>query len=79
MPLGTYVQAYEDHQIKNDNKARTIDAIYLRAKPKSGHELMNLETGGLITRSRFWEMPITPLLSEQWKKWPTARVSSHLR
>ena len=62
MPLGTYVQAYEDHQIKNDNKARTIDAIYLRAKPKGGYELMNLETGALITRSHIWETPITVMM-----------------
>ena len=62
MPFGTYVQAYEDHQIKNDNKARTIDAIYLRAKPKTGHELMNLETGEVITRGRIWELPITSLV-----------------
>ena len=52
LPLGTYVQAYEDHQIKNDNKARTINAIYLRGLPKGRHELMSLETGELITRSR---------------------------
>ena len=62
MPLGTYVQAYENHQIKNDNKASTIDAIYLRAKPKSGHELINLETEGLITRGCIWEMPITAMV-----------------
>ena len=62
MSLRTYVQAYEDHQIKNDNKAHTIDAIYLRAKPKGGYELMNLETGALITSSRIWEMPITVMV-----------------
>ena len=62
MPLGTYVQAYEDYQIKNDNKARTIDAIYLRAKPKSGHELMSLETRELITRAQIWEVPITSMV-----------------
>ena len=62
MPFGTYVQAYEDHQIKNDNKPRTIDAIYLRALPKTGHELMNLETGDLITRARIWEVPITSMV-----------------
>ena len=62
VPFGTYVQAYEDHKIKNDNKARTIDAIYLRAQSKNGHELMNLETGELITRGRIWEVPITSLV-----------------
>ena len=62
MPFGTYVQAYEDNQIKNDNKPRTIDAIYLRALPKSGHELMNLETGEQITRARIWEVPITAMV-----------------
>ena len=79
MPLGTYVQAYEDHQIKNGNKARTIDAIYLRAKPKSGHELMNLETGGLITRACIWEVPITAMVIRQLKNWQTDRALSHLR
>ena len=62
LPLGTYVQAYEDHQIKNDNKARTIDAIYLKGLLKGRHELMSLETGELITRSRIWEVPITSMV-----------------
>jgi len=29
VPQGSYVQAYQDHTIKNDNKAGTIDALHL--------------------------------------------------
>ena len=74
------MQAYEDHQIKNDNKARTIDAIYLRTKPKSGHELINLETGGLITTARIWEVPIIAMVIWAVEEMAhTTRVSNHLK
>ena len=30
--FGSYVQAYQEDQIKNNNKQRTFDAIYLKPK-----------------------------------------------
>ena len=42
--FGSYVQAYKEKKIKNDNKPRTIDAIYLEPNMNSagGHWVMNI-------------------------------------
>ena len=57
--FGTYVQANQDNLPTNTNAPRTIDAIYLRPcwDCQGGHELMNLETGELVTRQY-----VTPIL-----------------
>ena len=59
--FGSYVQAAEEHAIKNDNKPRTIDAIYLEPNmsPSGGHFVMNLKTGAKMHKGRVWELPIT--------------------
>ena len=61
VPFGTYVQANNENNPSNTNAPRTIDAIYLRPTPnlQAGHELMDLNSGKLITRSKITEIPIT--------------------
>jgi len=64
IPFGTYVQANRENKPTNDNRARTLDAIYLRPTldRQAGHEVMNLATGKAITCARVWEIPITPII-----------------
>ena len=64
IPFGTYVQAFHEETPKNTNAPRTLDAIYLRPthNKQGGHELMNLNTGKLITRPKVWAMPVTDLV-----------------
>ena len=50
LPLGTYVKANKEHMIKNNNKSGTVDVIYLKGLPQSGHVLMNIKTGKEIIR-----------------------------
>ena len=59
--FGSYVQAYQEDAIKNDNKPRTLDCIYLGPvmTDGGGHEVMNIVTGAKMTKGRVWEMPIT--------------------
>ena len=61
---GSYVQAYQDHTIKNDNKARTIDALYLGPMKGSstGHHVMNIATGLEVRTQKVTQIPITPLV-----------------
>ena len=64
VPFGAYVQANQENDPTNTQAPRTIDAIYLRPMTniQGGHELMNLHTGQMISRSRIWERPITNLV-----------------
>ncbi|MGC9176786.1 MAG: hypothetical protein ACP5F1_06910, partial [Thermoplasmata archaeon] len=64
IPFGAYVQAYQENAPKNTNNPRTIDAIYLRPTNniQGGHELMDLNSGRVITRPRVWEIPVTPVV-----------------
>ncbi|MGC9237926.1 MAG: hypothetical protein ACP5GF_13725, partial [Thiomonas sp.] len=64
VPFGAYVQAVQENNPKNTNAPRTIDAIYLRPVDniQGGHELMDLNSGRLITRPRVVEIPITNLV-----------------
>ena len=58
--FGAYVQAYQENTIKNDNKPRTIDCIYLELEmnDSGGHIVMNLVTSQKVTKPHVWEMPI---------------------
>jgi hypothetical protein len=64
MPFGAYVQANQENSPTNTNKERTIDAIYLRPHNniQGGHELMDLNTGAVITRRKVTEIPVTTLV-----------------
>ena len=61
IPFGAYVQANEDKPPKNNNKPRTLDAIYLSpmTNKQGGHWVMDLRTGRAITRPQVWEVPVT--------------------
>ena len=54
IPFGAYVQAYQEEEKKNNNKPRTVDAIYLEPCLTSagGHWIMNLETGKRMHKGR---------------------------
>ena len=60
--FGEYVQAYQEETIKNNNKPRTIDCIYLKPNFSNagGHFVMNIATGAKMLKSRLWTVPITP-------------------
>ena len=60
--IGEYVQSHEDEVIKNNNKPRTLDCLYIRptASHQGGHELLHLATNAVITRNRVTPVPITP-------------------
>jgi len=62
--FGAYVQASNEPDPSNTNAPRTIDAIYLcpLQGKQEGHELMDLQTGKLITRRRVTEVPVTPVV-----------------
>jgi hypothetical protein len=64
VPFGAYVQANQENLPTNTQAPRTIDAIYLRlmTNKQGGHELMNLQTGMMITRNTIWERPLTDLV-----------------
>ena len=59
--FGSYVQAAEENRIKNDNKPRTVDGIYLEPNmsPSGGHWIMNIVTGAKMHKARVLKIPIT--------------------
>ena len=63
VPFGSYVQVPTNNDITNTPESRTIDAIYLRPTNtmQEGHEVMDLNSGRKITRSRIVAtLPIPP-------------------
>ena len=62
IPFGTYVQTNQENNPKNINAPRTIGCIYLHPITQNiqgGHELMDLNSGCMITLQRVWEIPVT--------------------
>jgi hypothetical protein len=61
VPFGAYVQANHESTKTSSNVTRTLDAIYLRPAQyqQGGHELMDLNSGQLITRSIVHKIPVT--------------------
>jgi hypothetical protein len=59
--FGAYVQANNDDIPTNTMASRTRDGIYLRARPGNvrGHEVMDLNSGMLITCRKVTEIPMT--------------------
>ena len=64
--FGEYVQACNEPNPTNSQAPRTIDAIYLRPMNnlQGGHELMDLNSGRLITRRKVTPIPVTPSVIE---------------
>ena len=61
VPFGAYVQANHETKKSNSNVTCTLDAIYLRLarNQQGGHELMDLNSGMLITRNIVHAIPVT--------------------
>jgi hypothetical protein len=59
--FGAYVQAKHESTKTSSNITRTFDAIYLRPaqNQQGGHELMDLNSGQLISRNIVHEIPVT--------------------
>jgi hypothetical protein len=64
VPFGAYVQANHETNQTNSNAARTIDTIYLRPaiNMQGGHELLDLNSGRVITRARVTQIPVTDMV-----------------
>jgi hypothetical protein len=61
VPFGAYVQANHESTKTSSNVTRTLDAIYLRPaqNQQGGHELMDLNSGQLISRNIVHKIPVT--------------------
>jgi hypothetical protein len=61
VPFGAYVQANHESTKTSSNVTRTLDALYLRPaqNQQGGHELMDLNSGQLISRNIVHEIPVT--------------------
>jgi hypothetical protein len=62
--FGAYVQANHETNRTNSNATRMLDAIYLRPaqNQQGGHELMDLNSGQVITRNIVHEIPVTDVV-----------------
>ena len=67
IPFGSYVQASQENNPTNTTAPRTIGCIYLRSLDtyQGGHELLNLNTNKIITRSKVINIPITQQVIER--------------
>jgi hypothetical protein len=61
VPFGAYVQANHESTKTSSNVTRTLDAIYLRPaqNQQGGYELMDLNSGQLISRNIVHKIPVT--------------------
>ena len=59
--FGTYVQALTENNPTNTTEQRTIGCIYLRSleNEQGGYELLDLNTGRVISRRKYYEIPVT--------------------
>jgi hypothetical protein len=64
VPFGAYVQANHESTKTSSNVTRILDAIYLcpAQNIQGGHELMDLNSGQLITRNIVHKIPKTNLV-----------------
>jgi hypothetical protein len=64
VPFGAYVQANHESTKTSSNVTRTLDAIDLRPaqNQQGGHELMDLNSGQLISRNIVHEIPVTDVV-----------------
>jgi hypothetical protein len=70
VPFGVYVQANHETNQTNSNAARTLDAIYLQPalNMQGGHEIYDLNSNRVITRSRVSQIPITDVVIKAIEK-----------
>ena len=64
LPFGAYVQVYHESNPHNTSVSRTRDGIYLRPNNnfQGGHEVMDLNTGCVITCRKVTEIPVTDVV-----------------
>jgi hypothetical protein len=64
VPFGAYVQANHKSTKTSSNVTRTLDLVHLRSaqKQQGGHELMDLNSGQLISRNIVHEIPVTDVV-----------------
>jgi hypothetical protein len=64
MPFGAYVHANHETKLTNSNATRTLDGIYLRPaqNQQGGHELMDLNSGQVVTQNIVQEIPVTDVV-----------------
>jgi hypothetical protein len=64
VPFGVFVQANHETIKTSSNLTRTLDAIYLHPaqNQQRGHELMDLNSGKLITRNIIHEVPVNDVV-----------------
>ena len=76
IPPFSHVMAHDEPQPSNTNQARVIDLIYLRplANAQGGHEVLNLLTGGIITRCNVTIIPMTPSIIKAIEDWAQRTV-----
>jgi hypothetical protein len=65
--FGTYIQAHNKPNPKNDLSSQTFDCIYLQYKDshQGGHKLLHLPTNKIITRRAITPLPITKSILDQ--------------
>ena len=70
VPFGAYVQANHESKKTSLNVTRTLDAIYLHSaqNQQGGHELINLNSGQLISRNILHEIPVTHVVIKAVKR-----------
>jgi hypothetical protein len=61
IPFGTYIQAHNEPVNLNSQHPRTLNCVYLRYlnNKQGGHELLDLQTGSIITRRQVTPLPMT--------------------
>jgi hypothetical protein len=61
IPFGTYIQAHNEPANLNSQHPRTLNCVYLRYlnNKQGGHELLDLQTGSIITRQQGTPLPMT--------------------
>jgi hypothetical protein len=64
VPFGVHVQANHESTKTSSNVTRTLDAIYLRPaqNQQGGDELIDLNSGHLISRNIVHEIPVTDVV-----------------
>eukprot|EP00980_Cylindrotheca_fusiformis_P021605 scaffold8458_cov76-Cylindrotheca_fusiformis.AAC.1 len=68
--FGSYVQASQENDPTNTNRARAINGIYLcpTNNIQGGHEIMDLYTGRVIVRLKVIEIPVTQTVINRVEK-----------
>jgi hypothetical protein len=61
IPFGAYIQAHNEPVNSNSQHPRTLDCVYLRYlnNKQGGHELLDLQTGTIISRQQVAPLPMT--------------------